>query len=245
MTKFAVSKGDAMRFVVAAVIALGVALFCTKAVKNAPLALYACAFLADIAYTYAINFGVSGGIWAVFLPLMPRCTLAMAFFAIVMFTGTLRNASPLKSKLMPIRRQLSITASILALCHVVFYANTYIMQIAGIVNGSTAQPALAANLFVSLAISLLITALLVVLTATSFITVKSRMHAATWKKVQRFAYAFYALVFAHLAFILAPALAGKEAAAESMCVYVVVFTVYAILRIRRFAIDRNAMHRAA
>ena len=246
MTKFAVSKGDAMRFVVAAVIALGVALFCAKAVKNAPLVLYACAFIADIVYVYAISFGVSGGIWAVFLPLMQRCTLAMAFFAIVMFAGTLRNASSLKSKLMPIRRQLSITASILALCHVMFYANTYIMQIASIANGNTAQPALAANLFVSLAISLLITALLVVLTATSFIAIKSRMHATTWKRVQRFAYAFYALVFVHLAFILTPpALAGKEAATESMCVYVVVFAAYAILRIRRFVIDRNAMHRAA
>lgn len=235
-----------MRFVIAIVIALAVALFCTKAVKNAPIALYTCALVADISYVYAINAGINGGIWTVFLPMMQRCTLAMAFFAIVMFTGTLRNGSPLKSKLISIRRQLSITASILALCHIAFYANTYIMQIAGIIKGDITQPALAANLFVSLAVSLLITALLVVLSATSFVAVKSHMHAATWKRVQRSSYAFYALVFVHLAFILTPpALAGKEAAVESISVYAVVFGAYAILRTRRFALDRKSARQAA
>lgn len=229
-----------MRFVVAVAIASAIALFCAKAVKKAPLALYACAVAADALYAYALASGASGGAWTVFLPLMQRCTLAMAFFAIVMFSGTLEDGSALKSRLMPIRRQLSIAACILAFCHVVFYANTYIMQISGIVVGSIAQPALAANLFVSLGISLLITILLVVLTVTSFLAVKARMHAATWKKVQRFAYAFYALVFAHLAIILAPpAFAGKEAAMESLGVYTVLFAAYAILRIRRHVLDRK------
>ncbi|MDO4442968.1 MAG: ferric reductase-like transmembrane domain-containing protein [Slackia sp.] len=227
-----------MRFVIAAAIALAIALFCTKTIKNTPFILYACALLADALYAYAIIAGANGGFWTIFLPLIQRCTLAMAFFAIVMLTGVFKDGSTAKSKLMPIRRQLSITAAILASCHVVFYAQTYIAQIAGIVSGNASQSALAANLFVSLGISLLITALLAMLTATSFVAVKTRMHAATWKKVQRFAYAFYALVFVHLAIILMPpALAGKDAALESICAYTALFLAYAGLRIRRYVLD--------
>lgn len=229
-----------MRFVAASAVALAIAFLCARPLKNIPLVFYACALAADMLYAYAVTVGASGGFWAVFLPLMQRCTLAMALFAVVMFTGTLKDGSTVKARLIPIRRQLSIMGCILALCHVVFYASTYIMQVAGIIAGSTTQPGIAANLFVSLVISLLITALLLVLTATSFLAIKARMKGSTWKKIQRLAYLFYALVFVHLAIILTPpALAGKEAAVESICVYAILFITYAALRIRRHALDKR------
>lgn len=235
-----------MRFVVAISIALFMAFFCTKAIRKAPFVLYACALAADMLYVYAIIVGANGVFWTAFLPLMQRCTLAMALFAVVMFAGVLKDGSPFKAKFMSIRRQFSIAACILSSCHIAFYANTYILQIASIADGSAVQSALETNLFVSLGISTLITFLLGVLTATSFMAVKSHMRASTWKKVQRLAYLFYALVFVHLAIILAPpALAGKDAAMESICVYTAVFAAYFILRIRRYVIDKKHSTRKA
>lgn len=229
-----------MRFIIAMTIALFVALFCTKTIKKHPFVLYACALFADALYAYGITLGTSGGFWAVFLPLMQRCTLAMAFFAIVMFTGTLKDGSALKAKLMPVRRQISIAACILSSCHIAFYANAYIFQIAGIIDGSAAQSALEANLFASLGVSLLVTLLLSVLTATSITAVRVRMRASSWKKVQRLAYLFYALIFIHLSIILVPpAIAGKDAAVESVYVYTVLFAAYALIRARRHIVDKN------
>ncbi len=277
-----------MRFVVAIAIALLTAFIFTKAIKKAPLALYAICIAADLVYAYGLLNGIGSGFWAFFLPLMQRCTVAMAFLTlvmfigalkdgsaikarlmpirrqlsiagcllafchiiyyawiyimqIVMFIGALKDGSAIKARLMPIRRQLSIAGCLLAFCHIIYYAWIYIMQIQGILGATTVRPGLAANLFVALGISVLVTALLVILLVTSFMFVKSHMHAATWKKVQRFSYVFYALICLHLMMILVPpALAGKTAAAECVIVYAVVFGAYAIMRTRRHLLDKKA-----
>lgn len=227
-----------MRFIVAVIIVTLVAFVFTKLVKKAPFALYALVLAADAAYAYGLAYGVGSGFWAIFLPLMQRCTLAMAFLTVVMFVGVLQDGSPLKARLAPIRRQLSIAGCLLALCHVFYYAYTYVMQIQGILGASAVKTGLAANLFVSLGISVLLTLLLLVLMVTSFTFIKSHMHGTVWKRVQKFSYLFYALIYVHLMIILLPpALSGKEAALESVAVYTVIFVAYAILRIRRHKVD--------
>ena len=230
-----------MRFIIAAAVAVLAAFVFTKAIKKAPFVLYAIAVGADLLYAYGLFNGIGSGFWATFLPLMQRCTLAMAFMTIVMFVGVLRDGSPIKARLMPIRRQLSIAGCLLAFCHVIYYAYVYVMQIQSALGATAARPVFTVNLFVALGISVLITTLLVILMVTSFKFVKARMHAATWKKIQRFSYVFYALICVHLMTILIPpALAGKDAAIECVAVYSIVFSIYAILRIRRYLIDRKA-----
>lgn len=230
-----------MRFLIAAAVTLIAAFALTKPIKKAPFVLYAAAILADLAYAYGLLNGLgSGGFWAMFLPLMQRCTVAMAFLTLVMFIGVLKDGSAIKTRLMPIRRQLSIAGCLLAFCHVIYYTFVYIVQIQSIMNATIVRPGLTANLFAALGLSVLVTALLLVLMVTSFMFVKSRMHAATWKKVQRFSYVFYALICVHLMMIMIPpALAGKAAAVECVTVYAIVFGVYAILRTRRYLLDKK------
>lgn len=222
-----------MRFIVAFAIVFTLAFLCAKPVRKAPVALYAIAVALDLLYLYGMtsgaNTGASTGFWAAFLPFMQRCTLAFAFFAVVMFIGVLKEGSPVKTKLMAIRRQLSITACILTLCHIAYYVYTYFFQVIQATGGVPT-----ANLAISFTISGILLVLFVVLLITSFNVVKRRMHAKTWKSVQRWAYAFFGLMYVHLAVILLPpALAGKEIAITSMTVYTIVFAAYAILRIWR------------
>ena len=75
---------------------------------------------------------------------------------------------------------------------------------------------------------------------TSFNVVKKRMKKETWKRVQLLAYPFWGLVYVHLLLMLVPsALRGGAPAQMAVAVYSVVFVGYAVLRIRRAAVDRR------
>ena len=82
--------------------------------------------------------------------------------------------------------------------------------------------------------------LLLVLGVTSLQGVKRRMDAGTWKRLQKWAYVFFGLVYVHLMSILLPsALAQGMTARVSIAVYTVLFGLYAALRIARAVLDRK------
>ena len=90
------------------------------------------------------------------------------------------------------------------------------------------------KLAVGLAVAAAITVLLIVLGVTSFGSVKVRMSKQAWVKVQKWAYVFFSLTYAHvLAMLLPSALGGGTAAVQSVAAYTVVFGVYAVLRVAR------------
>lgn len=233
-----------MRFIVAFGIALALAFLCAKPIRKVPVALYAFAIALDLVYLHGMasgaNTGASTGFWAAFLPFMQRCTLAFAFFTIVMFAGVFSERSRIRIRILSIRGQLSIAACILALCHIVYYVYTYFFQVIQATGGVPT-----ANLAISFVISGLLLILFTMLLITSFNAVKRRMHAQTWKNVQRWAYVFYGMTYVHLAIILLPpAFAGKETAIVGMTVYTAVFATYAALRIRRaMAVAQSAKTR--
>ena len=149
----------------------------------------------------------------------------------------LGEGNPLRTHLMPIRRQLSILACIFACGHIAFYGASYLPRLASAFSG---------NLAFSLGLAALITALMVVLWVTSAQRVKHAMKAASWKRVQRLAYPFYVLTYVHLALLLMPsAVAGNEVAVLSIAVYSVVMGAYVVLRLRKAAADRLAEPAAA
>lgn len=234
-----------MRFIVAFGIALALVLLCAKPIRKAPVALYAFAIALDLVYLYGMasgaNTGASTGFWAAFLPFMQRCTLAFAFFTIVMFAGVFGEGSHIRTRIFAIRRQLSIAACILALCHIAYYVYTYFFQVIQATGGVPTT-----NLAISLVISGLLLVLFTMLLVTSFNAVKRRMRAQTWKNVQRWAYVFYGMTYVHLAIILLPpAFAGKETAIVGMAVYTAVFAAYAVLRIGRALSNRKGHESAA
>lgn len=221
-----------MRFVIALAIALALVWLCAKPLKKYPVPFYIGAIALVGLYFWGVEANVHNEVWSYFQPLMQRCALAFLLFSVVMFVGVLDEKSALRTHLMPIRRQLSILACIFALGHVVFYGSSYIARI---------STAFSTNLAFSLTLAVIITILMAILGVTSFKVIKHSMNASTWKGVQRLAYAFYLLIYAHLALLLAPsALAGNDVAVLSIVVYTVVVGAYVVLRTRKALIDRAA-----
>lgn len=87
-----------MRFILAFAVSLFVALICTDQLKKAPTVFYLLSIAAVAVYVYGISQGPAVGFWGFFIPFMQRCTLAMAFFAIVMFVGVFDENSPIRKK---------------------------------------------------------------------------------------------------------------------------------------------------
>ena len=203
-----------MRFIVALVVSFALVWACAKPLKKHPVPFYVCAVALVALYFWGVSAGVRGEAWSYFQPLMQRCALAFLLFTVVMFVGVLGEGNPLRTHLMPIRRQLSILACIFACGHIAFYGASYLPRLASAFSG---------NLAFSLGLAALITTLMVVLWVTSAQRVKHAMKAASWKRVQRLAYPFYVLTYVHLALLLMPsAVAGNEVAVLSIAVYSVV-----------------------
>ena len=207
-----------------------VAVFLMKpAIKKAPAAWY-------VAATVLMALYVSGLQGWLPLPVPVRSTLflllqkgflAVALFAVAMFIGAFPRDGRPRKHLMAIRAELSIIACILVCGHIVVYCLSYVPLVleAGIINPFVA---------VGLAVAAAITVLLIVLGVTSFGSVKVRMSKQAWVKVQKWAYVFFSLTYAHvLAMLLPSALGGGTAAVQSVAAYTVVFGVYAVLRAAR------------
>ena len=226
-----------MRFVIALVVSFALVWLCAKPLKKYPAPFYLGAVALLGLYFWGSAAGVRNEAWSYFQPLMQRCALAFLLFSIVMFVGVLGEKNPLRTHLMPIRRQLSILACIFAVGHIAFYAASYVPRLTSAFTG---------NLAFSLGLAALITALMAVLWVTSFSVVKHAMKAVSWKRVQRLAYPFYVLTYVHLALLLMPsALAGNDVAVLSITVYSIVMGAYVVLCLRKALADRRTEATAA
>ena len=220
-----------MLFTLSLIAAALFALLLAKPVKNRPGAFYAvCAGL-------SLVFGIFDfadaphflSAWV--LDPFRRGTLGTALFVVVMFIGGLEQGSDLRRKLLPIRGYLSIIASILVLCHCVYFGKTYMVRLftGGAVGGPLTGLQTLAMIF-----SILMTLIMLPLFITSFQKIRRRTGPQKWKKLQRWAYLFYALIYIHVVLLLLPhALTGQPAYAVSVAVYSVVFALYLYLRLRR------------
>ena len=221
-----------MRFVIALAISFALIWLCAKPLKKYPVPFYLGAIVLLGLYFWGSATGVRNEAWSYFQPLMQRCALAFLLFSIVMCVGVLGERNPLRTHLMPIRRQLSILACIFACGHIAFYGASYLPRLASAFSG---------NLAFSLGLAALITALMAVLWVTSAKRVKHAMTAVNWKRVQRLAYPFYLLTYVHLALLLMPsAAAGNSVAVLSIAVYSAVVGAYAVLRAAKALRDRAA-----
>lgn len=158
--------------------------------------------------------------------LMQQATLAMALFVIVMFVGVFPPESRPARLLRPVRTELSVLACLLVLGHMA----VYLLCIPRLFTGGLVTTGVLVGFVVAVALSVL----LAVLGPTSAERAKRALGARRWKRVQRWAYLFYALTYMHLMLVLAPSIEhGVTAAATTAAVYTVVFAVYAVARIGR------------
>lgn len=194
---------------------------------------YALAFVLVVLYVAGVQGFLPTALRQGVFFLLQKGTLAVALFAVVMLIGVLPLDSKMRRYIAPIRAELSIIACILACGHMAAYAMSYVPRV---LSSGAIAPLVAAGLVAALALAVL----LVVLGATSFNAVKARMSKQSWVRLQKWAYAFYALIYVHvLAMLLPSALAGGAAAAQAVAVYTLVFGAYAVLRVFRVLQDRR------
>lgn len=222
-----------MLFIVAFALAAGFCALCRRPLQKKPLPFYlGFTILACLAMFLPLD---GWSLWARtnIAGLFTKGYLASALFVVVMLTGALKNGSALMKALMPIRGQLSICAGILLLGHFAACIKT-LLSPAGT---GAATPWQIANIVLA-ALLLLIFAPLWV---TSFPRVRAKMKPAQWKRLQRYAYGFYALSYVHMMVVVLPhALAGNSGSELYALLYTFVYVGYAVLRISK-ARKRNGL----
>lgn len=203
---------------------------CAKPLKRHPVPFYIAATVIALAVLGCTIAGVTFPAWFQnwIWPIVSRSAFSTALFAAIMWTGALPNGSKAIKHLMPIRGELSILACILTLGHNVSYGLTYFRFL-------FTQPAmLPANQLAAAICSLVMICIMLPLFVTSFKSVRKKMKASNWKKLQRLAYAFYALIYVHVMLLTVPAaLQGRSGYLLTVLVYSVVFLGYAACRIQK------------
>lgn len=217
-----------MNFLISLALALFFVLTSARALKKNPTPFYIAACVLSAATAVCSLAGVrfpafvSSWIWPVF----ERGGLAGALFVLIMWAGALPNGSKGAKALMPVRGQLSIIACLLALSHMAAYGANYFVTL--FTNPARLQKTTLAAAICSVIIIVVMAPLFV----TSFMKIRRKMNGKSWKKLQRFAYLFYALVYAHIIlFTVTKALNGREGYALSLGVYTAVFLAYALCRV--------------
>lgn len=202
-------------------------------IRRFPVVFYVLAAVAVVMQLASSALGLPKSVDLVLLLLVKRCYVAMALFAVVMFVGILPRDGRASGWLRPIRAQISIVACILCAGHICGYVASFVPRVLA---GALAGPFVAAGL----AVAAVLTVLLVVLGVTSVQRVKRAMSPNRWRRVQRFAYVFFALACVHALLMLVPsALGGGEAAAEGALAYGVLLVAYVALRGGRALADRR------
>ena len=199
-----------------------------------------CYILTTILSTFLVIGSYTGIVWTLpswftttILPIFIKSTFSTAIFVIVMYTGAFKNGSKLIKFLMPIRTELSIIAGILTLAHNISFGRYYFLAL------FTRPETITTNMKAAAGISIVLIIIMVPLLITSFPIVRKLMKPIYWKRLQRLAYIFYALVYAHVMVIMVPvALMGDMTYIINILVYSIVFITYAIMRIHKFLAKR-------
>lgn len=225
-----------MLFLIALIIAVFTALILDKPLKKHPTVFYVAAGVLTAVSIIILQSGIeisSRFVREYVIGIFSRGALGAAFWAVVMWAGALPNGSATIKKLMPVRGELSIIAAIITMSHIITYGLQYISDF---VKGRTGS-----GFAVTSIICIIMILIMIPLTVMSFKTVRRKMNAKTWKKIQRFAYVFYTLIYIHIMVLFVPkARNGKDGYFLSVIVYSVVFIGYAAMRIRKYIYSKKS-----
>jgi len=227
-----------MKFLIVLALCVAVSAALRPVIKRVPWLFYLLAFGMVALFVASSYIDMPRELWSTIFYLMQKCALSVAMFVLVMFIGVFPQGSPVYNWFKPIRAELSIIACILSLGHVWAYLDSYMPRI-------LAGASLNTNVAISFGLGAVVFALLVVLGVTSIKAIKARMTPAAWTNLQKFAYLFFVLIYAHLFVMLSlAAFRGGEAAMVNLAVYSVIFVLYIVLRVYRFMADKKAKAQA-
>ena len=223
-----------MLFLLALLLAVLFSFVCRKALKKHAVLFYIAAAAVSVAVAVWDFHGVPAPMQNYVIGLFSRGAFATGLWCVVMWIGALPNGSAMMKALMPVRGELSIFAAILTLGHNFGFGKTYFVRM--FTNPGSMKPTqLTAGI-----LSLVMLAIMIPLTILSIPSVRKKMTAKRWKKIQRTAYLFYALIYLHVMILFLPsAQNGKVLYQVSVIVYSLVFLGYAACRIRKAIIRKK------
>lgn len=214
-----------MKLLIALVIALVVIVFAQNSIRKHPVYWYCLAFLISIS---SLILPETAPEWLrdILTDYISRGTLATALFILVMYARILPAQSRISHTLMNLRAPLAIMAAIIILSHNITYFVQY-HENARLGNFVMSHPEI-----IAAGCTVVMVLLLIPLTITSFPFVRKKMKGTTWKKLQRFSYLFYALIYIHVACLFGLQISrGNRRYLGELTIYTSIFGFYLVARV--------------
>ena len=157
-----------------------------------------------------------------------RGYISIAFFILVMFAGALNPKWRITRKLLSIRAELAIIASIFIIPHsIIYFVRFILLKLPKII-----KTGIIPKIYIGyISIGIIAFIIMLPLFVTSFKKVRRKMQGRKWRNLQRLAYIFYFIVYIHILLIL---LNGKEMDWLRLSSYTIIFAVYTILRLIKY-----------
>ena len=209
--------------------------FCGKAVKKKPAALYGICILLSLVSIFYPREGGLPFLDFFFKKIMQRGVLAGSLFIWVMIAPVLPKSFSGRKTIYLLRGEMAICASLITVAHNLAFGGKYFGALF-FGQGHISLMELHAAI-----VSCLMILLLIPLTITSFQTVRRKMQAKSWKKLQNWSYLFYLLLYLHIFFIYQGALIrGKGEYFFTLMLYSFIFGFYGFLRIRQYRMQKES-----
>ena len=208
--------------------------FFGKALKKKPAVLYGICILLSLVSIFYPREGGLPFLDFFFKKIMQRGILAGSLFILVMLAPVLPKRFSGRKTIYFLRGEMAISASLITLAHNLAFGGKY-FGAAFFGQGHISLMELHAAI-----VSCLMILLLIPLTISSFQTVRRKMQAKSWKKLQNWSYLFYLLLYLHIFFIYQGALLrGKGEYFFTLMLYSFIFGFYGFLRIRQYRIQKE------
>lgn len=197
-------------------------------IKKYPVIFYlgVYAWTGFVVYYYNMGFDRNFPTWfnEYFMKIFSRGIFATASFMIVMFLGTITKHNDFSKKLMAIRGEMSIMASLLVFSHNIIFGLRY-FPILFTNPSSMPQRQLIASI-----ITIFLLLMLIPLFVTSFKTVRRKMKAKSWKNLQKMAYPFFIGIYIHVMVLYS---SNWKENMVGVVIYTLIYLAYIILRLRK------------
>ena len=179
-----------------------------------------------VVYYYNMGFDRNFPTWfnEYFMKIFSRGIFATASFMIVMFLGTITKHNDFSKKLMAIRGEMSIIASLLVFSHNIIFGLRY-FPILFTNPSSMPQRQLIASI-----ITIFLLLMLIPLFVTSFKTVRRKVKAKSWKNLQKMAYPFFIGIYVHVMVLYS---SNWKENMVGVVIYTLIYLAYIILRLRK------------
>ena len=209
--------------------------FFGKAVKKKPAVLYGICILLSLVSIFYPREGGLPFLDFSFKKIMQRGIIAGSLFTLVMIAPVLPKRFSGRKTIYLLRGEMAICASLITLAHNLAFGGKYFGAVF-FGQGHISLMELHAAI-----VSCLMILLLIPLTISSFQTVRRKMQAKTWKKLQNWSYLFYLLLYLHIFFIYQGALLrGKGEYFFTLMLYSFLFGFYGFLRIRQYRMQKES-----